>query len=217
MTLLEQVKQSFKWKQSNYYCATKLGISVEKYKELKREIKFGIEIPEIDLHIKNRVTEFKEDLEKGTAEIKGISVTEPRSAEEIIELLKIDTTKWKLSSYWNKERHDGWFISAMVTAIKHEPKDILAEVIANFTPKYQHISQIFVNEKFDRDCVGIISTQDLHFGKDLDATVNRKRVDLNRLLYDEDREVCSLDKKATHGGQMVMTGFHSSDDEEESE
>lgn len=166
MTLLEQVKQSFKWKQSNYYCATKLGISVEKYKELKREIKFGIEIPEIDLHIKNRVTEFKEDLEKGTAEIKGISVTEPRSAEEIIELLKIDTTKWKLSSYWNKERHDGWFISAMVTAIKHEPKDILAEVIANFTPKYQHISQIFVNEKFDRDCVGIISTQDLHFGKE---------------------------------------------------
>ena len=167
MTLLDQVKQSLKWKQSNYYCATKLGISVEKYKELKRQVKFQfsetIEHPSI---IKNKILEFKEDLEKGTAEIKGLSLTEPRTAEEIIELLKIDTTKWKLSSYWNKERHDGWFISAMVTAIKYEPKDMLAEVISNFKPQYQPIVGILVNEKFDRDSVGVISTQDLHFGKE---------------------------------------------------
>ena len=176
MTLLEQVKQSLKWKQSNYFCAVKLGIPVEKYKELKRQAKFQfgetIEHPPT----KNRVTEFKEDLEKGTAEIKGLSVTEPRSAEEIIELLKIDTTKWKLSSYWNKERHDGWFISAMVTALKHEAKDVLAEVIANFNPQYQELSKPVINESFDRDSVGIISTQDLHFGKEdnEDITVNFK-------------------------------------------
>jgi UDP-2,3-diacylglucosamine pyrophosphatase LpxH len=165
MTILEQVKQSLKWKQSNYYCATKLGISVEKYKELKRQVKFPysetVERPQF-----NKILEFKEDLDKGTAEIKGLSLTEPRTPEEIIELLKIDTTKWKLSSYWNKERHDGWFISAMVTAIKHEPKDVLAEVIANFKPQYLPIVDILINEKFDRDSVGIISTQDLHFGKE---------------------------------------------------
>ena len=164
MTLLEQVKQSLRWKQSNYYCATKLGISIEKYKELKRQVKFYE--TELEPIIKNKVVEFKEDLENGTAEIKGISSTEPRTPEEIIELLKIDTKKWKLSSYWNKERHDGWFISAMVTAVKKEPKDILAEVIANFKPEYQPITDVFVREKFDRDCVGIISTQDLHFGKE---------------------------------------------------
>jgi len=165
MTLLDQVKQSLKWKQSNYYCATKLGISVEKYKELKRQVKF--QFSETIEHPKfNKILEFKEDLDKGTAEIKGLSLTEPRTAEEIIELLKIDTTKWKLSSYWNKERHDGWFISAMVTAIKHESKDVLAEVIANFKPQYQPILNILVNEKFDRDCVAVISTQDLHFGKE---------------------------------------------------
>jgi hypothetical protein len=166
MTLLEQVKQSLKWKQSNYYCATKLGISVEKYKELKRQVKF--QFSETIEHPKfNKILEFKEDLDKGTAEIKGLSLTEPRTPEEIIELLKIDTTKWKLSSYWNKERHDGWFISAMVTAIKHESKDILAEVIKNFKPQYHTIHDIkFINEKFDRDCVAVISTQDLHFGKE---------------------------------------------------
>jgi hypothetical protein len=166
MNLLDQVKASLKWKRSNFFCAAKLGISVEKYKELKRQInfKFGetIEHPPI----KNKILEFREDLDKGTAEIKGLSLSEPRSAEDIIELLKIDTTKWKLSSYWNKERHDGWFISAMVTAIKQEPKDVLADVIANYKPEYQSITDVFVNQKFDRDCVGIISTQDLHFGKE---------------------------------------------------
>jgi len=163
MSLLHQVKQSLKWKQSNYYCASKLGITVEKYKELKRQLKvFDIE----DVQPKNKVVEFKEDLENGTAEIKGVFSTEPRSAEEIIELLKIDTKKWKLSSYWNKEKGDGWFISAMVIAKKPEAKDMLADVIANFKPEYQSITDIFTNNKFDRDCVGIISTQDLHFGKE---------------------------------------------------
>lgn len=165
MTLLQQVKDSIKWKQSNYFCSVKLGISIEKYKELKKQVKFQfdelIESPKV-----NKILEFREDLDKGTAEIKGFAVCEPRTSEEIIELLKIDTTKWKLSSYWNKERHDGWFISAMVTAIKHEPKDILADVIANFKPEYQPVGEVFINEKFDRENIAILSVQDLHFGKE---------------------------------------------------
>jgi UDP-2,3-diacylglucosamine pyrophosphatase LpxH len=164
MTLLEQVKNSLKWKQSNYYCATKLGISIEKYKDLKRQLKL-YNIPDAP-PVTNKVTEFKENLDNGTAEIKGFAVREPRTAEDIIELLKIDTTKWKLSSYWNKERHDGWFISAMVTAIKHEAKDHLADTIANFKPEYQPVGEVFINEKFDRDNIAILSVQDLHFGKE---------------------------------------------------
>ena len=180
MTLLNQVKQSFKWKKSNYYCATKLGISVEKYKQLKRQINFQLE--ELIEHPKvNKILEFKEDVDKGVAEIKGLSTYEPRSAEEIIKLLKIDTTKWKLSSYWNKERHDGWFISAMVTAKKVEPKDILAEVIANFKPQHHLIPEPSINDKFSDDTVGIISTQDLHFGKENNENIteNFKKAIIN--------------------------------------
>jgi hypothetical protein len=182
MTLLDQVKQSIKWKRSNYFCAAKLGISVEKYKQLKKEVTFYE--TEIKPIVKNRIVEFKENLEAGTAEIKGMSLIEPRTAEEIIELLKIDTTKWKLSSYWNKERGDGWFVSAMVTALKHQPTDILAEVIANFKPEYQPITEPFINEKFDRDCVGIISTQDLHFGKeDNEDIVNHFKAAVTDLIH----------------------------------
>jgi hypothetical protein len=182
MTLIEQVKQSLKWKRSNHFCATKLGISIEKYKELKRQLFFSNST--VDTISKNKVTEFKEDLENGTAEIKGLSITEPRTPEEIIELLKIDTTKWKLSSYWNKERHDGWFVSAMVTAIKKESKDYLAEAIANFKPDYQPVLEPILNNNFHRDSVGIISTQDLHFGKeDNDDIVEHFKEAIKNLVY----------------------------------
>jgi hypothetical protein len=110
--------------------------------------------------------------------------TEPRSAEEIIELLKIDTKKWKLSSYWNKERGDGWFISAMVVAIKPEPKDMLAEVLANFKPEYKPVSKLEINECFDDDSVGVISIQDLHFGKeDNEDVVIHFKAALQNLLH----------------------------------
>lgn len=160
MNLLNQVYGSLKWKKSDFYCASKLGISVEEYKKLKAEVHTS------PPKVSNKVIEWKENLEAGTAEVKGIAVCEPRTSDEIIELLKIDTSKWKLSSYWNKETYSGWMVSAMVTAVKHEAKDVLAEVIANFKPEYQPVGEVFINDKFDRDCIGVLSTQDLHFGKE---------------------------------------------------
>lgn len=161
MSLSQKVYGSLRWKKSDTYCASKLGISIEEYKKLKQEVLGSPPSPT------NKIIEFKENLEAGTAEIKGIAVCEPRTAEEIIELLKIDTTKWKLSSYWNKETYTGWMVSAMVTQIKPAEQDVLADVVKNFKPKYQEIQDIkFINQKFERDCVGVISTQDLHFGKE---------------------------------------------------
>ena len=185
MTLLEQVKLAIKWKRSNADTAAKLGISIQKYKELKRQVNFKMgEHIDLPPYTKNKVIEFKEDLETGTAEIKGIAVHEPRTAEEIIQLLKIDTKKWKLSTYWNKETAGGWMISAFVTAIKKEKKDVLAEVIANFKPEYQPITEVFINNKFDRNCVGIISTQDLHFGKEgNDGIVEHFKNAIKNLVY----------------------------------
>jgi hypothetical protein len=160
MNLLNQVHGSLRWKKSDDYCASRLGISLDEYKSLKAQVQQSPPKPT------NKVIEWKENLDEGTAEIKGIAVCEPRTAEDIIELLKIDTTKWKLSSYWNKETYSGWMVSAMVSALKHQPTDVLAEVIANFKPEYQPIGEVFINEKFDRDCIGVLSTQDLHFGKE---------------------------------------------------
>lgn len=204
MNLINLVYDSLKLKKSDAFCATKIGISLEKYRQLKQQItnikslvqddmdgmmkdvinKRMLDIIDDDTILNNyvgeledqltdalnqkkeRVVEFKEDLEEGTAQIKGVAFAEPKSPEEIIRILKIDTDKWKLSSYWNKQHKDYWLVSAMVTQVKKEPEDLLAKVIENFNPFTQLLPVPKITDKFINPSVAVLSIQDLHFGKE---------------------------------------------------
>ena len=204
MNLIDQVYGSLKWKKTDQVCSAKLGISLEKYQEIKKQISHTKALlqDELDSQLvniagqrmmdlidddaikaqyisqleetlidainqnKEKVIEFKEDLEEGTAEIKGVAFAEPKSPEEIIRILKIDTEKWKLSSYWNKQHKDYWLISAMVGLKKLEPQDFLVETLKNFKPKYSPVAKVHINDKFSDPSVGVLSIQDLHFGKE---------------------------------------------------
>jgi UDP-2,3-diacylglucosamine pyrophosphatase LpxH len=166
MSLLNRVHASLKWKRSDQYSANKLGISLEKYRSLKRKV-LNLEEDEInDVPNEEKVFEIRENLGEGTAEIKGVSFNEPKSAEEIIKILKIDTTKWKLTSYWNKQTSNRWVVSAFVTKLSHEPVNILAQVLKDFKPKYQPIHKTLINNKFSEKVIAVLSIQDLHFGKE---------------------------------------------------
>ena len=167
MNLINRVYSTLKWKKSDEHCAEKLGISLKQYKRLKAKV-LHLDKEDVDeLPKKEKVFEFKENLEEGTAELKGIALKEPRSVKDIIALLKIDTTKWKLSSYWNKETGDGrWIISALVSQIKKEPIDILADVLKNFKPEYKPVTKVFTNDKYSEKVAAVLSIQDLHFGKE---------------------------------------------------
>lgn len=166
MSLLNRVHSTLKWKKSDEYCADKLSISLARYKKLKKRV-LHLESDDIDdLPDQEKVFEYKQNLDEGTAEIKGVAFSEPKSPEEIIRLLKIDTKQWKLSSYWNKEAKDRWIVSALVSRIKPEPVDILAQVLKDFKPKYQTIHKVFINNKFSEKVAAVLSIQDLHFGKE---------------------------------------------------
>ena len=54
---------------------------------------------------------------------------------EIISLLKIDTNKWKLSQYWNKQMGDHWRVSALVTQIKNSDEKHFEDLLKNWKPK----------------------------------------------------------------------------------
>ena len=120
---------------------------------------------------REKVIEFKEDLEEGTAQIKGVAFAEPKSPEEIIRILKIDTEKWKLSSYWNKQHRDYWLVSAMVTQKTPEKEDLLKTVLEQFKPRYQQVELVHVNKDFETPTVGVLSLQDLHFGKENNESI----------------------------------------------
>jgi hypothetical protein len=209
MNLISKVYGSLKWKKTDEWCASKLGISLGKYQEIKRQILQTRELLQTELdnslvdlagkrmldlisddQIKDeyisdleeslvdainqnreRVVEFREDLDSGTAEIKGIAFSEPKSPEEIIRILKIDTKKWKLSTYWNKQHKDYWLISAQVSQKELEPKELLKETLQNFQPSYTPVKEVHLNANYENRTVAILSIQDLHFGKEGNGNV----------------------------------------------
>jgi hypothetical protein len=109
--LLKRVEASLKWKKSNSVCAKRLNIDIDTYLTLKRQLLSNFNQTQ-------RTYSEKVNLEDGTSTIECLSTTNPKTPEEIISLLNIDTDVWRLSQYWNKQQGDKWLISALVTQIK---------------------------------------------------------------------------------------------------
>jgi len=116
----------------------------------------------------SKVTEVHQNLETGTSKITGISSTEPKTPDEIIALLSIDTTKWKLSQFWNKEQNNKWLVSALITRLPTEliaQKSFLQELLTYKLPVFPKVNPVHLNSVSTEKVCGVISLQDLHFGK----------------------------------------------------
>jgi hypothetical protein len=178
-SLQEKIKKAMKWKKSISYMAIKFEVSEEKVKEIISSIR------EERKNTFQGITESKVDLQKNTQEIKGVSLSEPKTPEEIIKLLKIDTSKWRLSNYWNKQQGNRWVISALVTQKTLSKEEILTECLSSFNPEYIPLKKedIHINKEGEEVCA-VISMQDLHFGKLGNENVkDRVKQALSRLTY----------------------------------
>lgn len=163
-SLLDRVRQSLKWKKTAQLCADRIGISVEDYLALKSIVS---DDTITDTGIRTGVMSENVNLEEGSSKIEAISSTEPKTPEDIIEILGIDTNEWKLSQYWNKQKSDHWVVSALVTKLKPTEVDNLAEAVKNYTPSNYSVTvcpRIELNDS--REYCGVFSVQDVHFGKE---------------------------------------------------
>jgi hypothetical protein len=180
MTNLKQkVLDSLKWKKHPSYCADKLNITEKQYKKIKFEVlqsrkkqnkkqKYLDDVSS-DVNVTESI-----DLENGTGKLSGTFNHEPKSAEEIITLLKIDTNKWKLSQYWNKQMGDHWRVSALISQIKNPEQKFFENLLENWTPKKYKISNTPYKNKFTNDpYCAIMSLQDIHFGKEGNDTIDK--------------------------------------------
>ena len=164
-SLLDKIKASFKWKKTSEYCAEKLDITIDDYDKIKDMIKTR------EL-LDSNTSSYEYNLEKGEAKMETISSTEAKSPEEIIKILNIDTTEWKLSSYWNKQMSDHWRVSAMVTKLKDNEIDNVAELLKTFKPKkYKQVKRLETPGK--TKTAGVLSLQDIHFGKEGNETIDK--------------------------------------------
>lgn len=146
-TIFENVLRAMAWKKSESVTAERLGMSLKEYQSVKNEIRqMQKEEDEneslVDLTKEMFTTGYTEDLEKGRAEYKIQTSFEPRTAEEIETLIKLDKTKWKLARYsvWNGGREDVWLTSAKVVAINatdENPAEIIENILKNYKSDYK--------------------------------------------------------------------------------
>ena len=174
--LKKSIIESLRWKKCPTYCAARLGITESHYIKLKKEV--------LSEKKKNRFKFFPKpstnsqlaetvNLEKGEKTISGTFTNEPKSPEEIITLLNIDTTQWKLSQYWNKQMGDHWRVSALVTKLKDSSETFIQDLLENWKPKTYKLPKTNIS-KADKDIVcGVLSLQDIHFGKEGNETVDK--------------------------------------------
>lgn len=116
----------------------------------------------------SKVIETHQNLDNGTSKITGISSIEPRTPDEIIKILGIDTSIWKLSQFWNKEQNNKWLVSALITRLPQEQivQTSFIEKLSKYElPIYDKINPTYLNELSSEKVCGVISLQDLHFGK----------------------------------------------------
>ena len=175
----QKVLDSLKWKKHPSYCAEKLNITEKQYKKVKKELLAERKNKRKKSIFFSKAADNAQiaeaiDLENGTGKLSGTFDHEPKSAEEIIILLKIDTGKWKLSQYWNKQMGDHWRVSALVSQIKNPEEKLFEDLLKNWTPKKYKISNIpYKNIFTDDPHCAVISLQDIHFGKEGNDTIDK--------------------------------------------
>lgn len=114
--------------------AHELGMTVKEYNDRIIYLKMAGESTDAVIQqnyvavLEDRIIEQQINVEEGTGKIVGICSTEPMSGEEVTIRLKIDTTKWRLSAYWNKEQADRTFrVSGNITQKKDIDPDVVQE------------------------------------------------------------------------------------------
>lgn len=178
-SLKQKVADSLAWKKNATYSAARLGITEKEYSKLKQEIlsdkkKDRRKSKFFGIASKNAELAEAIDIEKGEGKISGTFDHEPKSPEEIIQLLNIDTNVWKLSQYWNKQMGNHWRVSALVTKVKGE--DVyMKTLLEQWEPKTYKIPKpdfkALSNNK-TKVC-GVMSLQDIHFGKEGNETIDK--------------------------------------------
>jgi hypothetical protein len=149
---IEQLKVLLRWKKSKSYMAKKLKTTVPKLELLLEELK-----------LKKDSFEKKESADK--IQVSGYWDHEP-TPDEIIKKHKIDTKRWKLSTYWSKGKNKGFLVSAQFSPISY--KEDFSQRFENFLKNKAfsvNVNLISPLSSPPNKGVLIVNKQDAHLNK----------------------------------------------------
>lgn len=236
-SLLQQLQQMLHWKKSRAFYAEKLNISELELDDLLKELKEGTKTRN-EAEVGNYIADLEEHYvkvnnEKGTLESKTECSFEPKNDEELAKLHKIDTTKYKISNYWTKQKSNGKFTSSVFATLK-QANDYTIEdftkFLENYTPKELRIVNININKEAKTYVDVEVSIADFHLAKKtleeetiedkkeqymnvLQELINRVRgsFNINKIVFPISNDFFHTDNyqnQTTNGTpQDVLTGY----------
>lgn len=191
----ETLKELMKRKQSKAFYAKRMGVSVDYITELMNEVK-GLknDYTEAINYISDLEAHIEVNNDKGTLKSTVVSDFEAKTEEELVELHKIDITKYKISNYWSKLKSNGKFTSSVFCTLKRvsdiSVEDIL-KVLENYKTTYKPHTKlnILINEVYAEPCSAFLDLTDFHLDKqELQGISIEQKVNLfykvvDQLLY----------------------------------
>lgn len=174
MSKLEQLEGLLKQKRSKIYYSERLNISTNEVEELLAELRlqekkddFEEEIGK-DIEAHEDIVEhlWKVNEERGEIKSELICSFEPKTHEQLADLHKINLEKYKISSYWSKQRGEKFTSSVLATLIKidsdlESQKDLLLQELINVSPSVNLLCPLKEKGTFAYE----INIPDVHFGK----------------------------------------------------
>lgn len=183
---LTQLEELLKHKKSKSYYASKLNISVEEVNDLLRELRqtgstYYVQssdyvIPPFTVTYSSSV-----DCDKGTKKSEVISDFEPKTIEELVELHKVDTERYKVSNYWTKQKGDKFYSSLLCSLIKPTELDIekFGDYVKSYKSDFKPVNVTFAGgDKVDIE----ISIADFHLDK---FTLDKEKVEERVKRYED--------------------------------
>lgn len=164
--LIEQIEKLIKWKKGRKFIASKLNITEDEVSELLGET----EKDDVSYWQSGNI-QAEVNLERGTRKSEVVSDFEPKNPEELTKLHKVDTSKYRISSYWTKQRGDKFTSSLLCTLIK--PSDFDPKKFGEFLKGYKSAfrpSKVITGDKRKETVDVEISLADFHLDKlDIDG------------------------------------------------
>lgn len=119
----------------------------------------------------NKVTELKEDVKTGEAEVKIEGPDEIKSLDDLKKL--IDTSKWEITKYVQNYWNGKYQVKAWLQPLRAKESEIIKAILNNHRSDWKKISQAhkLINKAWNEDSLLLINLPDLHLDKrDMDNT-----------------------------------------------
>lgn len=178
--VLQELTKLKKHKKSTSYYALKLGLTEVEIKHYLQELKkINPKYKEATVSMLENSREQKINTEKGTLESTVLSDFEPRNDEELATLHKVDLSKYKISSYWTKQKGDK-FTSSLLCTLKKDtefcPKKFV-DYLENYTPP---VFSATLKPRGKDTTFAEISLADFHLDK---AGLNKETIEDRKTQY----------------------------------